>query len=248
MTIAPAGKAEVWYRDLSSTQQPVEWVPAACPDSGLTITHRFLRTTILGIDLPERCDVKIAFPFTGKDGVCGTETRLLLEVHNGECLYPDQSISRCMTPSTPTPKPEVKVVSAVLFDRQGKIYIQKRSADSSRPNMWEFPGGKVEPGERLHEALVREVMEETSFEMRRVQEIMPVCFQEFEYPESWMTQFVFGYLVDDVESACAREWPRNGTWVQGSVMHGIDMLPSNRIILPTVKSFVNRCLAMAQRT
>jgi len=51
------------------------------------------------------------------------------------------------------------VVAALLFD-QGRLLICQRSAQGQFPNKWEFPGGKVEPGEAPQDALRRELLEE----------------------------------------------------------------------------------------
>ena len=51
------------------------------------------------------------------------------------------------------------VVAALLFE-QGRLLICQRSAKGQFPNQWEFPGGKIEPGEDPKEALRRELREE----------------------------------------------------------------------------------------
>jgi 8-oxo-dGTP diphosphatase len=51
-------------------------------------------------------------------------------------------------------------VVAAIFERDGRILICRRTARQSHPLKWEFPGGKVEPGESPHQALVRELEEE----------------------------------------------------------------------------------------
>jgi 8-oxo-dGTP diphosphatase len=58
-----------------------------------------------------------------------------------------------------SPKPRVAVVGAVL-ERGGLILAARRGAGMTQPGLWEFPGGKVEPGESPAEALRREVAEE----------------------------------------------------------------------------------------
>lgn len=54
---------------------------------------------------------------------------------------------------------ELTVVAAV-FRSGGKVLCLRRAGGRSMAGMWEFPGGKVEPGESLPEALVREIKEE----------------------------------------------------------------------------------------
>ena len=53
----------------------------------------------------------------------------------------------------------VQVVAAIL-QNDGKILVGQRTPDQSHPLKWEFPGGKVEPGESLEQALARELEEE----------------------------------------------------------------------------------------
>lgn len=59
----------------------------------------------------------------------------------------------------------VKVVAAVIENEENEILCALRSPKMSIPNMWEFPGGKVEEGEDLQEALEREIQEELSCEI-----------------------------------------------------------------------------------
>ncbi|WP_430868734.1 (deoxy)nucleoside triphosphate pyrophosphohydrolase [Demequina aurantiaca] len=53
----------------------------------------------------------------------------------------------------------IEVVGAVIV-RDGKVLCAQRGAESSLAGLWEFPGGKVEPGETARDALVREITEE----------------------------------------------------------------------------------------
>lgn len=54
----------------------------------------------------------------------------------------------------------VLVVAAALIDADGRVLIAQRPQGKSLAGLWEFPGGKVEPGERPEQALVRELEEE----------------------------------------------------------------------------------------
>lgn len=57
-------------------------------------------------------------------------------------------------------KKTVKVVAAIIENDNKEILCALRSTDMAMPNMWEFPGGKVEKGEDVHTALIREINEE----------------------------------------------------------------------------------------
>ncbi|MFJ9383780.1 (deoxy)nucleoside triphosphate pyrophosphohydrolase [Peribacillus sp. NPDC101481] len=57
-------------------------------------------------------------------------------------------------------KKQVKVVAAIIENEKEEILCALRSPEMSIPNMWEFPGGKVEKGEDIFTALKREIDEE----------------------------------------------------------------------------------------
>lgn len=58
----------------------------------------------------------------------------------------------------------IEMVSGILV-KNGKVFIQQRLAKDVWGSLWEFPGGKVEPGEALEDALVREFLEETEIDI-----------------------------------------------------------------------------------
>ncbi|HZG77311.1 MAG TPA: (deoxy)nucleoside triphosphate pyrophosphohydrolase [Paenibacillus sp.] len=59
----------------------------------------------------------------------------------------------------------IEVVGAVIRDDRGDILCALRSSRMSMPGLWEFPGGKLEPGEAPRDALVREIREELGVEL-----------------------------------------------------------------------------------
>lgn len=63
-------------------------------------------------------------------------------------------------------KKKVKVVAAVIENEKNEILCALRAHNMAIPNMWEFPGGKVEEGENLQEALEREIAEELECEIK----------------------------------------------------------------------------------
>jgi 8-oxo-dGTP diphosphatase len=60
----------------------------------------------------------------------------------------------------PAAKPGVCVVAGALFDRDRRVLIAQRPPGKHMAGRWEFPGGKVAPGETERQALVRELREE----------------------------------------------------------------------------------------
>jgi 8-oxo-dGTP diphosphatase len=69
------------------------------------------------------------------------------------------------------------VVAAALERGDGRILMQRRPAGKAHAGLWEFPGGKVEPGETPRAALVREVNEELAIALDPAS-LSPACFAD----------------------------------------------------------------------
>ena len=61
--------------------------------------------------------------------------------------------------------PTVLVVAVALIDVDGRVLIAQRPEGKQLAGLWEFPGGKVEPGERPEAALIRELKEELGIDV-----------------------------------------------------------------------------------
>ncbi len=74
---------------------------------------------------------------------------------------------------------------AALVERDGRVLMSQRRADQSLPLCWEFPGGKVEPGESPEAALRREIEEELGCDVR-VGAIYDVVFHAYDAFDLYM--------------------------------------------------------------
>jgi 8-oxo-dGTP diphosphatase len=77
-------------------------------------------------------------------------------------------------------KKQVKVVAAIIENEEGEILCALRSPEMSMPNMWEFPGGKVEENEDIFTALEREIDEELGCRIKTTKEIFNDTIHEYE--------------------------------------------------------------------
>lgn len=77
-------------------------------------------------------------------------------------------------------KKQVKVVAAIIENENDEILCALRSPDMSIPNMWEFPGGKVEKGEDIFTALKREIDEELQCQVETETSIFNDNTHEYE--------------------------------------------------------------------
>jgi len=89
---------------------------------------------------------------------------------------------------------KIDVAVAIIFNKLGHILIAKRPDHAHQGGKWEFPGGKIEKGESIEEALTRELAEEVGI---TVQQTSPFMALDYDYGDKlvslniWkVTQFV----------------------------------------------------------
>ena len=126
-----------------------------------------------------------------------------------------------------------KLVVAGLIVRDGVILITQRRADQAMPLQWEFPGGKIEPGESPEAALVRELREELGAEVT-VGKIWDVLFHA--YPDFDLLMLVYACRL-------ARGVVPRAVEVADLVWVRHDELPGAWDILPADRPLVDRLVA-----
>ena len=81
------------------------------------------------------------------------------------------------------PRTDLLLVAAcALIDADGRVLIAQRPAHKSMAGLWEFPGGKLEAGERPEQALIRELREELGITVKE-DCLAPFTFASHSYPE-----------------------------------------------------------------
>ena len=76
----------------------------------------------------------------------------------------------------------VLVAACALIDTDGRVLIAERPAGKSMAGLWEFPGGKVEAGERPEQSLIRELNEELGIVVNEAC-LAPLTFASHSYPD-----------------------------------------------------------------
>jgi len=76
----------------------------------------------------------------------------------------------------------VLVAACALIDADGRVLIAKRPEGKALAGLWEFPGGKVEAGERPEQTLIRELDEELGITVKEAC-LAPLTFASHAYPE-----------------------------------------------------------------
>ena len=124
-----------------------------------------------------------------------------------------------MAPEAARPR---KLVVAALVREGDRVLLSRRRADQPMPLLWEFPGGKVEPGEDPVVALAREVREELGCEVR-VGHIHDVVFHRYEAFDLVMLV----YACDIVAGVPRALEVADIAWVETARLPSLELLPAD---------------------
>ena len=127
------------------------------------------------------------------------------------------------------PKKLLLVAACALVDADGRVLIAQRPEGKQLAGLWEFPGGKIEPGETAEETVVRELAEELGIETK-VACLAPLTFASHSYESFNLLMPLF---------VCRRFW---GTaqkrehqalkWVRPKNLRDYPMPPADAPLIP----------------
>lgn len=126
--------------------------------------------------------------------------------------------------------PLVQVVAAVITRADGEFLLAQRPAGKVYAGYWEFPGGKVEAGESLHAALVRELREELGIEVTRA---FPWLVQRFVYPHAHVQLNFFRVFAWTGEPHPRED--QSLAWTSAERVAVSPMLPANGPLLSALR-------------
>ena len=121
----------------------------------------------------------------------------------------------------------VEVAAAVIIGEKG-VFATQRGYGAFKDG-WEFPGGKLEPGETPEQALVREIREELNTTVKVGRLIQTV---EYDYPEFHLKMHCF--LCTILEGKLEMLEHEACRWVKSEEIEQLDWLPADRRVLPAV--------------
>jgi 8-oxo-dGTP diphosphatase len=136
-----------------------------------------------------------------------------------------------MTESHP-PRARKLVVAGLIVDGD-RVLISQRRADQSLPLQWEFPGGKVEPGEAPAAALVRELREELGVDVvvGRIWDVLFHAYRDFD-----LVMLVYACTLDASSPAPHAREVAAYAWVACSALPGdFDILPADRPLIERLR-------------
>ncbi len=118
----------------------------------------------------------------------------------------------------------IEVVAAVI-SRDGKYFATQRGYGEFK-DYWEFPGGKMEPGESREQALRREIMEELDTEIRVEDFLMTV---DYDYPAFHLTMHCF--LCTVVSGRLELKEHESAMWLVPQDLRTVNWLPSDEAVV-----------------
>ena len=129
----------------------------------------------------------------------------------------------------------VFVVACALVDGDGRVLIAKRAAARPMGGLWEFPGGKVEPGERPEEAVIRELKEELGIDVTRTC-LAPFSFASHDYDDYHLLLLL--YLCRKWEGAPQAREHDALAWKRPLEMTGLPMPPADAPLVAQLRDFL----------
>ncbi|WP_225770142.1 8-oxo-dGTP diphosphatase MutT [Inquilinus sp. Marseille-Q2685] len=149
-------------------------------------------------------------------------------------MPPDAPAPAVPAPALPS-LPMVLVVAVALVDADGRVLIAQRPEGKSMAGLWEFPGGKVDPGETPEAALIRELREELAIDTEESC-LAPFTFASHRYERFHLLMPLY----------LCRRWqgtpqPREGqtlAWVAPNRLRDYPMPPADKPLVAMLRDVV----------
>ncbi len=147
-----------------------------------------------------------------------------LPARNRSAMMRKLSLSRQDWLAAQGAKPHVLVAACALVDAEGRVLLAQRPPGKSLAGLWEFPGGKIDPGETPEEALVRELREELGIDTSESC-LAPLAFASHDYDTFHLLMPLYVCRIWKGEAA-AREG-QTLRWVRPNQMAALPMPPAD---------------------
>ena len=131
----------------------------------------------------------------------------------------------------PRPLRLLLVAAVALVDADNRVLIAQRPAGKPMAGLWEFPGGKVEPGERPEETLIRELAEELGITVREAC-LAPLTFASHAYDSFHLLMPL--YICRRWDGLVQAREGQALKWVRPRQLREHDMPPADEPLIPAL--------------
>lgn len=121
------------------------------------------------------------------------------------------------------------VVACALIDADNRVLVTQRPEGKALAGLWEFPGGKLEAGERPEPALIRELHEELGITVKE-ECLAPLTFASFAYPEFHLLMPL--YICRRWEGTPSSKEAQALKWVRPGKLRDLAMPPADEPLIP----------------
>jgi 8-oxo-dGTP diphosphatase len=139
-----------------------------------------------------------------------------------------------LSPAKP-PKTPFIVVAAALVDRDGRLLVQQRPEGLPMAGLWEFPGGKLEPGETPEQALIRELAEELAIDVDHAC-LAPACFASEALGDKHLLLLL--YVCRKWRGTPVAQHASALRWVRPVELHALDMPPADKPLIGLLEALI----------
>lgn len=124
---------------------------------------------------------------------------------------------------------QIEVVAAIIHDADGRIFATQRGYGDFK-DMWEFPGGKMEPGETPEQALEREIWEELETQIVIERFVRTI---EWDYPTFHLVMHCYWCSVES--GALTLKEHEAARWLSKDDLQTVEWLPADLQLLPELQ-------------
>jgi 8-oxo-dGTP diphosphatase len=129
----------------------------------------------------------------------------------------------------------ILVVACALIDADKRVLLAQRPPGKPMAGLWEFPGGKVEPGERPEVTLIRELKEEIGIIVSE-RCLAPLTFASHAYPDFHLLMPL--YICRRWEGLAVAREGQNLAWVRANKLRNYPMPPADLPLLPHLEDLL----------
>lgn len=133
------------------------------------------------------------------------------------------------------PRKIVFVVACALVDADGRVLIAQRPPGKDMEGLWEFPGGKMEPGERPEDTLIRELAEELSIAVKEPC-LAPLTFASHSYPTFHLLMPL--YICRRWDGTVTAKEHKALKWVKPNELRNYPMPPADLPLIPVLRDML----------
>jgi 8-oxo-dGTP diphosphatase len=128
------------------------------------------------------------------------------------------------------------VVACALIDADGRVLIAQRPEGKGMAGLWEFPGGKIEAGERPEQCLIRELKEELGIEVKEAC-LAPLTFASFAYDDFHLLMPL--YVCRRWEGLVQAHEHQALKWVKAQTLRDYPMPPADEPLIPALMDLLS---------